>query len=76
MILKETVDECLGYENSDHAPLGGSSGSKELSPIQEKGRKDDITIPISKLNKILEELDDLKNIKESRDIMITGNLSQ
>ena len=53
-------DECLSYEHSDHASLVGSSGLEEFSPIQENDRKDDITIPISKLNKILEELDDLK----------------
>ena len=64
---RNSVDECLSYENSDHAPLVGFSGSKEFSPIQENDRKDDITIPISKLNKILEELDDLNKIKRSRD---------
>ena len=64
---RNSVDECLSYEGSDHASLIGSSGSKEFSPTQENDRKDDITIPISKLNKILEELDDLKKIKESRD---------
>ena len=61
------MDEYLSYDDSDHASLVGSSGSKEFSPTQENDRKDDITIPISKLNKILEELDDLKKIKESRD---------
>ena len=64
---RNSVDECLSYEDSDHASLVGSSGSKEFSSTQENDRKDDITIPISKLNKILEELDDLKKIKESRD---------
>ena len=64
---RNSVDECLSYEDSDHTSLEGSSGSKEFSPTQENDRKDDITIPISKLNKILEELDDLKKIKESRD---------
>ena len=64
---RNSVDECLSYDNLDHASLVGSSGSKEFSPNQENDRKDDITIPNSKLNKILQELDDLKKIKESRD---------